>query len=46
MDTEFLKSNDSRLSCAPTLGEHNESVLAEVGLTSNEIIELKSLGII
>ena len=46
MDTEFLKNNDSRLSCAPTLGEHNESVLAEVGLTSNEIIELKSLGII
>lgn len=39
--TEFLNENDNLLKCAPRLGEHNESILKEIGLTSQEIKELK-----
>ncbi len=37
MNTEFLARNNNRLSCAPRLGEHTESILAETGLTTEEI---------
>ena len=44
--TEYLTKNKNTLSCAPKLGEHNESVLLEVGLTKTEISSLRSKRII
>jgi len=46
MNTEYLANNENTLSFAPKLGEHNFSVLSEVGLTKSEIINLNSKGII
>jgi crotonobetainyl-CoA:carnitine CoA-transferase CaiB-like acyl-CoA transferase len=31
---------------SPTLGEHNEEVLSEVGLTSDELASLRDSGIL
>jgi crotonobetainyl-CoA:carnitine CoA-transferase CaiB-like acyl-CoA transferase len=44
--TEFLEENDCKLSCAPRLGEHNESILSEAGLASEEILRLNNTGVI
>jgi len=44
--TDFLKERDNLLKCAPKLGEHNEDVLKEAGLTSDEIGGLRERKII
>ena len=41
MKTEFLSKNDNALACAPRLGEHNEAILGEAGLTPEEIERLR-----
>ncbi len=46
INTEYLAKNNNTLSCAPKLGEHNDSVLLEAGLTKTEISSLRSKGII
>ena len=46
LSTEFLASNENVLKCAPRLGEHNEKVLLEAGLSANEIQRLEDDGVI
>ncbi|MCH7612208.1 MAG: CoA transferase [Candidatus Marinimicrobia bacterium] len=46
MNTEYLAKNKNTLPCAPKLGEHNESVLLEAGLTKTEISSLRNKRII
>ncbi|MFQ6677569.1 MAG: CaiB/BaiF CoA transferase family protein [Fidelibacterota bacterium] len=46
MNTEYLATKKNTLPCAPKLGEHNLSVLSEIGLTNSEISNLNSKGII
>jgi len=46
MNTDYLSENKHTLSCAPKLGEHNCSLLSEIGLTKSEISNLNSKGII
>lgn len=41
VSTEYLSKNNNILSCAPRLGEHNESVLQEAGFNKEEIEKLK-----
>lgn len=41
MKTEFLSRNDNTLTCAPRLGQHNEAILGEAGLTREEIETLR-----
>jgi crotonobetainyl-CoA:carnitine CoA-transferase CaiB-like acyl-CoA transferase len=38
--TEFLEENDFELSCSPRLGEQNEKVFGEAGLSAEEIRRL------
>lgn len=40
--TEFLSETRNMLRCAPRLGEHNEAILREAGLTGEEIKKLKN----
>lgn len=40
--TEFLSRNDNTLRLAPRLGEHNEPILREAGLTTEEIETLRA----
>lgn len=40
MNTDFLNKNNNTLPCAPKLGEQNESVLLEAGVTKDEILKL------
>jgi len=44
--TEFLLKNNNVLKCAPRLGEDNEKILKEVGLTINEIDRLREDGVV
>jgi crotonobetainyl-CoA:carnitine CoA-transferase CaiB-like acyl-CoA transferase len=44
--TEFLARNNNTLRCAPRLGEHNEAVLREAGLTAAEIEKLRENDVI
>lgn len=44
--TDFLVKHKNLLRCAPRLGEHSETVLKEIGLTAEEITELKQGGVI
>ena len=44
--TDFLVQSDNRLSCAPRLGQHNDAILQETGLSEDEIQGLKEQGII
>jgi phenylsuccinyl-CoA transferase len=46
MDTEYLSAKNNEMGAPPRLGEHNETVLTETGLTENEIKELKEENII
>jgi crotonobetainyl-CoA:carnitine CoA-transferase CaiB-like acyl-CoA transferase len=46
MATDFLAQSDNRLSCAPRLGQHNDAILQETGLSEDEIQGLKEQGII
>ncbi len=46
MNTDFLNKNNNTLSCAPKLGEQNESVFIEAGLTNEDISALKKNKII
>ena len=41
MNTDFLNKNNNILPCAPKLGEQNESVFLEAGLTNEDIFALK-----
>jgi len=45
-NTEFLKENDFTLKSSPRLGEHNYPLLKEIGLSENEIKELKESNVI
>jgi len=38
--TDFLKENDFKFTCAPRLGENNNSIYTEVGCTVSQIEEL------
>lgn len=38
--TDFLKEHDLTLPCAPRLGEHNEKIYREIGLSADEIAKL------
>lgn len=40
-NTEFLKKNNFSLKCAPGLGEHNETILSECGISEEERKRLK-----
>ena len=40
VNTDFLIENNFMLNCAPRLGEHNETIYKEAGLTSAEIKDL------
>jgi crotonobetainyl-CoA:carnitine CoA-transferase CaiB-like acyl-CoA transferase len=40
--TEFLSGRGNALACAPRLGQHNEAVLGEAGLTPEEIERLRA----
>jgi len=42
VSTEFLSKKNNTLTCAPRLGEHNESILSEIGFCSEEIEKLKT----
>jgi crotonobetainyl-CoA:carnitine CoA-transferase CaiB-like acyl-CoA transferase len=44
--TDFLAGNDNTLKLAPRLGEHNEAVLREAGLTAAEINKLRENDVI
>ncbi len=44
--TDFLIQNGNQMSCAPRHGEHNTSVLGEIGLTLSEIESLREKGVI
>jgi crotonobetainyl-CoA:carnitine CoA-transferase CaiB-like acyl-CoA transferase len=44
--TEFLSERRNMLKCAPRLGEHNEMILKEAGLTFEEIKKLREYGVI
>lgn len=44
--TDFLKENKNMLKYAPRLGEHNEKILGEAGLSADEIGQLKENGVI
>lgn len=44
--TDFLAQRHNRLPCAPRLGEHNQSVYKEAGLTDGEIEGLRGRGVI
>ena len=46
MNTDFLNKNNNTLPCAPKLGEQNESVFIEAGLTNEDISALKKNKII
>lgn len=46
MNSDFLAQNDNVLKCAPRLGEHNDQIYSEIGLSSDEIAKLKSEQII
>ena len=46
MDTEYLSENNNEMAAPPRLGEHNESVFSEAGLTQNEIDEIRNNGLI
>ena len=42
VSTEFLSKKNNTLTCDPRLGEHNESILSEIGFCSEEIEKLKT----
>lgn len=44
--TEFLDSNSNLMKCAPRLGEDNEKVYTEIGLSTDDIKDLKMAGVI
>ncbi|MFH1050431.1 MAG: CaiB/BaiF CoA-transferase family protein, partial [bacterium] len=44
--TDYLNEMDLKLNCAPRLGEHNEKILKEIGMSEEEIDALKKGGII
>ncbi|OGU39692.1 MAG: hypothetical protein A2X61_10050 [Ignavibacteria bacterium GWB2_35_12] len=46
INTDFLMQRDMNLELAPRLGEHNDSIFKEIGLSSEEIEKLKEEGII
>jgi len=46
METEFLTQNNHNIKCAPKLGENNESILSEIGMTHSDISHLQNEGII
>ena len=46
METEFLTQNNHKIKCAPKLGENNESILSEIGMTHLNISHLQKEGII
>lgn len=46
LNTEFLNINDLKLNCAPRLGENNEKILIEIGISDEEIDKLKEDGVI
>jgi crotonobetainyl-CoA:carnitine CoA-transferase CaiB-like acyl-CoA transferase len=41
LKTDYLDSNNYKLTCAPRLGEHNEKILREIGMSLKEIEELR-----
>lgn len=45
-DTSFLDSVGNNLKCAPRLGEHNQAVYTEIGLSEAEMGILKQKGVI
>ncbi len=40
--TDFLSESNMMLKCAPRLGEHNEAIYTEIGLSSEEIRKMKN----
>ena len=42
VSTEFLSKKNNTLTCAPRLGEHNDSILSEIGFCREEIEKLKA----
>jgi len=46
VSTEYLSKSENVLKCAPRLGEHNEAIYTEIGLSDEEIDELKNNGVI
>ena len=46
LKTEFLSAKNMKLNCAPRLGEHNRSILKEIGFDEEEIINMKQEGTI
>ncbi len=46
VDTPHLEAIGGRLPFAPSYGEHSDGVLAEAGLSTNEIAELRSKGVV
>ena len=44
--TDFLSANDYTLKCAPRLGEDNERVYREIGLSGEEIEGLRGRGVV
>ena len=45
-ETEFLKKNNNTLSCAPRLGEQNEKIFTESGMSEKEIKNLRRINAI
>ena len=43
--TDFLNDKDLKLDCAPSLGEHNEKIFKEIGMSDAEIESLRKKGI-
>ena len=39
-NTEFLREKNYTLNCSPRLGEHNENIFKEIGLSENDITKL------
>ncbi len=46
VNTDFLSENNNFLKCAPRLGENNEMIFGELGLTLDEIGKLKKDGVV
>lgn len=46
MNTEYLEKNNNVMAAPPRLGEHNDSILAEAGITQEEINQLKEENLI
>jgi phenylsuccinyl-CoA transferase len=46
MNTEYLASHDNEMAAPPRLGEHNQSILSEIGLSQEKIAQLKEENVI